>query len=77
MNCFEDAVQKLTGFECPPLGDDDVWTQRLQAWLAARGFRAQFEVLDKGPVIVSRRLPNGKVHAEVMHPTLLTTINPT
>jgi hypothetical protein len=74
MNCFEDSVREITGHDCPPLGDDDAWAQRLQAWLGERGFVARFEVRDDVPLIVSRRLPNGKVHAEVMHPTLITTI---
>lgn len=74
MNCYPDAVRELTGIECPPLGDDDLWAKRLQQHLREHGFEAVFEVREDVPLIVSRRLANGKVHAEVMHPTLMTTI---
>lgn len=72
MNCFEDCVKELTGRETPPLTGED-WTRKLQAFVAPLGFRARFIEIDER-AIVSRRLPNGKVHAEVMHPTLITIL---
>jgi hypothetical protein len=67
-------VHKLTGFECPPLPEDNTWTVYLQRWLHARGFEAHHTVLGDSPAIVSYRLANGKVHAEVLHTTLITQI---
>jgi len=76
MRCYEDAILLLTGEECPTLPDDDAWTSTLQEWLHARGFQAKFTQIDE-QAIISHRLPNGKVHADVMHPTLITTIKRT
>lgn len=75
MSCFEDAVRELTGYECPPLEGED-WALQLQAFLAPLGYRARFVPIDR-QVIVSRRLTNGKVHAEVMYPTLVTILEKT
>ena len=70
--CYEEAVKALTGLEPPELDGDD-WTRKLQIFLEAHGWRAKFVLLDER-CIVSRRLTNGKVHAEIMHPTVITTI---
>lgn len=75
MNCFEDAVKAIIGREVPRFDGED-WTQKLQAYLKPLGYRARFIEIDE-KAIVSRRLPNGKVHAEVMHPTLITILERT
>jgi hypothetical protein len=73
VNCYEDAVRELTKLEDVPELEGEAWAGVLQAFLHPRGFKARFIQLDT-PAIVSRRLPNGKVHAEVMHPTLVTIL---
>lgn len=73
--CFETAVETLTGRACPTLTGAD-WLDQLQKHLAQFGVRAMMLQLDKR-VIVTRRLENGKVHAEVMHPTLITILEKT
>jgi hypothetical protein len=71
-DCFELAVEELTGRECPRL-DGEGWADTLQSHLASLELRAMFFEVNKR-VIVSRRLENGKLHAEVMHPTLITIL---
>ena len=72
MNCYEDAVRELTGLTVPTFEGDD-WAAKLQVYLTPLGLRAKFVEIDK-LAIVSHRLPNGKVHAEVMYPTLVTIL---
>lgn len=70
--CYEEAVRELTGLEPPALDGED-WTEKLQRFLEPHGWRAQFQVFDRR-CIVSHRLTNGKVHAEVLFPTVITTL---
>lgn len=72
MNCFEEGVAKFLGVESVPQFRGEDWAQQLQRFLSPLGFRARFVQLDQ-QAIVSHRLPNGTVHAELMYPTLLTT----
>lgn len=72
MRCFENAVAEIIGTEVPTFEGDD-WAAKAQAFLKPLGWRAIFVPIDK-QAIVSRRLNNGKVHAEIMYPTLITII---
>lgn len=72
MRCFEESVGELIGLYVPTFEGED-WAAQLQHFLLPLGLRAKFIEIDER-VIVSRRLPNGKVHAEVMHPTLITIV---
>lgn len=72
MRCYEEALEKLLRTSIPDLTGDD-WSEKLDAFLKPIGLRAKIVLIDE-PAIISHRLPNGKVHAELMHPTIITTL---
>jgi hypothetical protein len=72
MRCFEDAAGKIMGVTVPEFKGDD-WAKQFREFAMKHQFVPRFYEID-GPAIISRRLPNGKVHAEAMHPTLITVM---
>ena len=72
MRCFETAVEEITGLKVPNF-TGETWASQAQSFLKRNGFSIKFIEIDK-PAIISNRLSNGKVHAEVMHPTLITIV---
>ena len=60
------------GVEVPDFTGDD-WARAFAEFAIQHRFLPKYVEIDE-QAIVSHRLPNGKVHAEVMHPTLITIL---